>query len=254
MLLGNYSVLLKSPAQFLAGSTLAGQRANFNSNAQERNFYVGWATVQNVTIKSSKVSGYDAPYAWVLAGKSGGLASFGRAQAGLLLSGGLSQGRAISADLVASATITSASLALVVSLAADLLASVSLSATMLASANLISSLTASGSLTAALSELANMVATLTASASVSNSNLNAIGHLSADLVFGPSTELSPAALAAAVWDSVAADFDAAGSMGEKMNDAGSASNPWSDTTQYGAGTKGKLLQDSLSVSKFLGLK
>lgn len=64
----------------------------------------------------------------------------------------------------------------------------------------------------------------------------------------------PGSLASAVWNSLAASFDEAGTMGEKLNDAGSASNPWSDTTTYGSGTKGKLLQDTLSTGKFIALK
>jgi hypothetical protein len=34
--------------------------------------------------------------------------------------------------------------------------------------------------------------------------------------------------AAAVWNALAAQFNAPGSMGEKLNDAGSASNPWTE--------------------------
>jgi len=44
--------------------------------------------------------------------------------------------------------------------------------------------------------------------------------------FTPYTELSPQSLSAAVWNSAAAGYDTPGTMGEKLNDAGSASNPW----------------------------
>lgn len=49
----------------------------------------------------------------------------------------------------------------------------------------------------------------------------------------PFTELSPQSLAAAVWSAVATDNDAAGTMGEKLNDAGGASNPWNEVIESG---------------------
>jgi len=49
----------------------------------------------------------------------------------------------------------------------------------------------------------------------------------------PFTELSPQSLAAAVWSAVATDNDAAGTMGEKLNDAGGAANPWTEVIDSG---------------------
>jgi hypothetical protein len=46
--------------------------------------------------------------------------------------------------------------------------------------------------------------------------------------WGGASPLSPAGLAGAVWAAVAATNNDAGSMGEKLNAAGSASNPWTD--------------------------
>jgi hypothetical protein len=53
-----------------------------------------------------------------------------------------------------------------------------------------------------------------------------VGELSADIT-GEST-LSPQSLAAAVWKALASAYNAPGTMGEKLNDAGSASNPWTE--------------------------
>ncbi len=47
------------------------------------------------------------------------------------------------------------------------------------------------------------------------------------------TELSPESLARAVWSAVATANDEPGSMGEKLNDAGGASNPWTEVIESG---------------------
>lgn len=49
----------------------------------------------------------------------------------------------------------------------------------------------------------------------------------------PYTELSPQSLAAAVWNATAATSNEPGTMGEKLNDAGSASNPWTEVIESG---------------------
>ncbi len=61
--------------------------------------------------------------------------------------------------------------------------------------------------------------------------IEAIGHLAGDIT--PFTELSPESLASAVWNANAAQFNAVGSMGEKVNDAGSGSNPWTEVIESG---------------------
>jgi hypothetical protein len=43
-------------------------------------------------------------------------------------------------------------------------------------------------------------------------------------------------------------------MGEKLNDAGSASNPWADTSDYGAGTKGALLKNAADSAELASIK
>jgi hypothetical protein len=47
------------------------------------------------------------------------------------------------------------------------------------------------------------------------------------------SEFSPANLAAAVWNASSVGYNASGSMGEKLNDAGSASNPWTEVIESG---------------------
>lgn len=61
--------------------------------------------------------------------------------------------------------------------------------------------------------------------------LRATGVLAGDIT--PYTELSPQSLSDAVWSASAAAHDVAGSMGEKLNDAGSAANPWTEVIESG---------------------
>lgn len=63
----------------------------------------------------------------------------------------------------------------------------------------------------------------------------------------PYTELSPESLAAAVWNATAASYVTVGTMGEKMNDAGSASNPWTEVIESGY-TAAEILRMIAAVS------
>lgn len=57
-------------------------------------------------------------------------------------------------------------------------------------------------------------------------DIQASGSLSGSIL--PYTELSPQSLADAVWEALSADHNTPGTMGEKLNGAGSAGNPWSE--------------------------
>ncbi len=65
----------------------------------------------------------------------------------------------------------------------------------------------------------------------------------AALAAAPSAGASAADIADAVWDETAADHDTAGSMGERLNDAGAASDPLANPVpgSYAAGTAGEYL-------------
>ena len=62
-------------------------------------------------------------------------------------------------------------------------------------------------------------------------------------------------IVAAVWSALAAEYDVAGTMGEKLNGAGTAGDPWTaDLTSYASGTAGKKLRDALTKVGFISLK
>jgi hypothetical protein len=70
------------------------------------------------------------------------------------------------------------------------------------------------------------------------------------------TTLTSKEIAAEVWSSNAAEYNESGTMGNKVNAAGTAGDPWTaDMDMYEtAGTMGHWIKKLLSVSKFIGLK
>lgn len=71
---------------------------------------------------------------------------------------------------------------------------------------------------------------------------NLVGNASLEAnIFVNSGSATTQEIVEAVWSAIAADYFAAGTMGEKLNDAGGAADPWDDVR-------------ALTVGKFLGLK
>lgn len=61
-------------------------------------------------------------------------------------------------------------------------------------------------------------------------------------------------IAQAVWGQVASAVNNAGTTGEKLNGAGSAGNPWIDTSDYPAGSKGALLKQAADDAELASIK
>jgi hypothetical protein len=79
-----------------------------------------------------------------------------------------------------------------------------------------------------------------------SSNTVLRGTASIEVEITPFTELSPQNLANAVWSAIAASNNEVGSMGEKLNDAGSASNPLTEIVE-GTLTLGDVMRIILAV-------
>lgn len=168
-------------------------------------------------------TGTNPPYSLVM-GDKGALLS-----ATTTISGTSSNTFAMAMGLAAESAITgsgdmTSSLSLVIQLACDILASGDISASLVGKLEMAAALTASGDLSAGLNLIAFCVSEITGSASVSGGLRGETG-LSADIT--SSSTLSPENLAAAVWNSIAASFNTAGTMGAKLNSAASAGDPWS---------------------------
>ncbi len=172
-------------------------------------------------------SGHLAPSSWVLPYKPGAMSSFTNlvvtVTPGLL---NLAAGVNINGSTTVTITVNPADGQLIVSAVG------STSITFNLAANLAGALSAAGSTAfsftvnnATLGAIVDAVGA--ALVQFSNSaTIRATGNLSGDIT--PFTELSPQSLSAAVWSALANAYNAPGTMGEKLNDAGSAANPWTE--------------------------
>jgi hypothetical protein len=200
-------------------------------------FYTGDHVVTGETAKSSFNNGYIPPYTWVLSPKAGGLSSVNEINGdGELTITSLSLGKALASTIAGSGTLDNASLSLVTSMAAAIAGSGTLSASMKGVVNVACTLAGSGDLSGAMGALAYCVATLAGTGSIS-SDMRGKLYMQASIYVNQSQ-----AEVEDFWNATASQNNNPGTMGEKLNDAGSASNPWADTSSYGAGTKGALLE------------
>lgn len=170
-------------------------------------------------------TGTNPPYSLVM-GDKGALLS-----ATTTISGTSSNTFAMAMGLAAQSAITgsgtiSGSLSLVIQLACNILASGTVSASLVGKLEMAASLSGSGDITSSLKLLAFCVSEITGSGTVTGT-FKGNASLSADI--SSSSTLSPENLAAAVWNSIAASFNTAGTMGNKLNSAASAGDPWGTT-------------------------
>jgi len=244
-LLGNYNVFLKCPVTFTGGdgtSGLTGLRSNWNVAGVSRNRFYGQNWLSGTADRFGVPSGYASPYAWTLPPHSGGMGcNVGLAGSGTLTAN-LAAGKNLEASILASGDITSATLALVVSMIATLNASGAITnANLVAYINMAATLAASGDLTGSLRAIGHLISEINATATLSP-EMNATANMEATIT--SDTPLSPNSLAAAVWSALAADFNESGTMGQKLNGAGSAGDPWTtDLDSYTTpGTAGALMK------------
>mgnify|MGYP003403472471 CR=1 FL=1 len=256
-ILGNYSVLHKSPGRFLSGTIASGDRYNFSKSGMLRNRFLGDQGL-GIAKFSARPNGYVHPYAWSMAQISGGLASYKALNANISKTDALlALGINIDADLAATITKTDAILALIVALQADLAASGNITDANMAIILLLeAALSASGQFTdAQLGNILGLAASLSANMTLTNSITNLV-NLSADISNAADGQATPEQIAAAVWNAILADYNAAGSTGAALGDAGGAGNPWSAllADNNDANTFGERVQKLLTTGKFLGLK
>lgn len=200
MLVGNYSVLQKSPGRFVAGSTTSveGQvRSNFSKSGAYRNrFYVDQTTVA-LSLYAIPTGSYP-DIAWVLPQISGQIASTQPIQGAGTQTGTLAGGLNADASLTGAGDITSAVAQLIISMVANLAGDGTVSSADLRGfLDAVANLSGSGSLTAAVAALAWMDAATGGSGSITSATPYATGNLSAD-IFSFSA-LTPEGISNAVW-------------------------------------------------------
>lgn len=98
-----------------------------------------------------------------------------------------------------------------------------LSGAMVGRGAMVAALAGTSSLTAGLEALARMVAALVGTSTLT-AETAAYASMSASIE--ACSGLTAGEVAAAVWESIAAAYDTPGTMGQLLNDAGAAGNPW----------------------------
>lgn len=223
-LVGNGSVLHKSPGRFLSG-TAGTLRSGFNKPGMIVNRF------EQMDDRGAIPVGHLSPSAWALPRVAGGLSSMNEINGAGAFAGGGALGVNGEGALTGSGTISQAVLALVVSAVAALTGSGALTASIVGKLEAAADLAGSGNLSAAAGALASLLASLTGAGSVAGTPY-ATGDMSADIA-ATGDALTAGAVASAVWSAVAVSNNDPGTMGEKLNDAGSSGNPWATVIESG---------------------
>lgn len=188
MLLGNYSVLSKSPGRFLAGSTTSveGQvRSNWNKSGMNRNRFIqDMGGVSTALTLYAEPTGYYQPYAWIFPQISGqiGSSKFITA-AGTVSAGNLAGGLNGDGPLSGSGDISSATGALIVSAVAALTGGGDISVAQInAIVDAVSALTAAGDISGAALLAKGVIAAVVIGVGDTAGTLNGPAGMSADVV------------------------------------------------------------------------
>ncbi len=239
MLIGNYNVFNKAPGRSFSGTSVSETRANWNTSGPNRNPYYGWA---NVSKFNGEPFGYAGGYATVLPQKSGGMAIVNALiGSGNITFANLAGGVNVSSSIVGSGSLNNSDIIAIGSIVGSFVGSGSIIADIYGAILIQATIASSGSLSGALGAITSIVASISSSGSLSISSSAIPAYISSDIT--SQGTLSPESLAAAVWNSVAASFNNPGTMGNKVNSAASAGDPWSTMlpSTYIDGQAGKIL-------------
>jgi len=240
-LIGNYSVIHKSPATFTSGLSIAQARSNFDKSGTIKNsltHFGGYAAYPAT---------YAPPYTWVMSNRTGGIGTLSYSSSEIT-NGALAQGVNLDSTPSASITLTNGEFAAIVNILSSFSASgLFTNAEINQLQNISTSIAGSASITDAQIETLAVIllnASMNGSISITNGALGAIidlstassgtltggsivnilVNISADI--GGPTPLSPEGLANAVWSKDITDYIDSGTAGLKLNNASSAGNPW----------------------------
>lgn len=247
MLIGNYSVLNKSPGRWLAGGSTTGTnqaqtRANWNRNGPRRNNALMDGTTAALMLLSYP-TGYNGS-GWMMPTTAGALSSHRSLDWSASVTGSGNYGRNLASSIPVAIDFTQANMALVV----GGVATINVSFNLTPSPNLAGVLGASSSFTGVsftvnptLGAKSGLGATIPVTFTVTPT-ATAKAYLSA-IISNEGAAVTPTSVAAEVWGSVAAAFNVAGTMGNKMNSAASAGDPWTTALPgaYGAGSAGQII-------------
>lgn len=233
-LLRNGSNLMTNTCRAYSGVTsnlgggIATLRGNFDKSGAHRNFSAGEAAVYKVSDKSGAPNGYGGK-GWLIPIKSGAANSRKRAvlTVGGALGGALGISSPITADITVSSTLQGG-LVVAGTVSALIAISAAFDASAVVGGAINTTITVDSTFDPALVAHGDMAATMTITG-----DIDAVLLAFADMNSDYGTELTAAQVADEVWNSVAGGFNRTGTMGEKLNDAGSAANPWTEVIESG---------------------
>lgn len=222
----NVGVFGFAGAGFSNGAYPSSLPINMHRSGPQRNITAGEGITDD---KVGIPQGAKHPIAWVMPQKAGGLSSHNLARGSCTATLLLVSGRNIAGTSAGTST-AGASLQLVVSMQGTAAGIAT------ATGNIVAALAMAGSAAGSCTASATIQALAWAYGTAAGTSTATLTRYATGRLYGsitPFTELSPESLASSVWAAVAADNNDVGTMGEKLNDAGSASNPWTEVIETG---------------------
>ena len=250
MILGNVSIYNVNP--YRQWGAFGDRMTNYKPSTWYSAYFPDTTTTSQIS-RASFPTGTQPPYSWLLAPKGGELSSTTQIAGSGSVTSNLLSGKFMTADLAGIGSIEGA-MSLITSMTANLSGTGSLTGDMKLTLAMAAELAGSGDLSGALSLLIPLEASLSGVGSIT-ANLKGNADLAAH-IYVNSGAATTQELVDAIWNALAADYNESGTMGNKLNGAGSAGDPWTtDLSSYNtAGTAGKRLKDTLTTGKFLALK
>lgn len=198
-LLGNYNVLAKLPLRRFSGTTISGDRSNWNRGGANRNRFFNDGN-QDSTLASSPEnnsvpSGYLPPYCWIMAQSDPSSASRNNIEGESTLGADLTVAQAMTVSLSGSSTI-SPSADKIAPVTSDLSGSSTLTASVAVPVGAAADLSGSSAVSASLEGRVSMTGDLTGSSTVSATSTQLVS-LAADFS-STGTVLDTSNVAAAV--------------------------------------------------------
>jgi len=245
-LLGNYSVILKNPATFIGGTQVSNCRNAFNATGQNRQRYYP-ETTGGLPSTTALPEGYLAPNAWLLPYEIGSMTTTNLNGSGDVSFSGVN---GLSGEVTMSGTG-------VLEATGGLLAG--LEVTMEGTGNLVAlggglieaivAMAGTGALSGALGATAGLTVTMEGVGSLTASP-QGTGEMVLEIYVNES-QATVDQIVAAVWSALAAEYNVSGTMGNKLNGAGSAGDPWTtDLSSYNtANTAGKIVKQIKSAAQ-----
>lgn len=247
MILGNYSLLAKNTGRSPVANASKG--INFMPSVT-MNFFTSEADTGRIQY-SSTPTGTEPPYSRVFAPKGGEMSTTTSIYGTGGITSPLSMGITMSADLSGSSDLAVA-VGLITSIQASLSGAGSLSVNLSLTLDLAAALIGAGDISGALNLLIPIEVALNGTG-----NLSAALKGNADLasnIYVNQSDATVEQIVNGVWNAVASQYNQSGTMGEKLNAAGTAGDPWTtDLSSYNtSGTAGKIMKQ-IKVNTFAAL-